>query len=83
MGIQQSCTIYAQGAEQAGRSASISVAAPQWDLLDQADVIVMGCPTYMGSLTSALKQFMEDSSKRWLHELGKGKWLLVLPMVVD
>lgn len=64
----------AQGAEQAGAEVHLlSVAAPQWDLLDQADVIVMGCPTYMGSLTSALKQFMEDSSKRWLARTWQGK----------
>ncbi|MBP6274707.1 MAG: flavodoxin family protein, partial [Acinetobacter sp.] len=64
----------AQGAEQVGAEVHLlSVAAPQWDLLDQADVIVMGCPTYMGSLTSALKQFMEDSSKRWLARTWQGK----------
>ena len=60
----------------------LSVAAPQWDLLDQADVIVMGCPTYMGSLTLPLKQFMEDSSKRWLARTWQGKLLLVLLTVV-
>jgi NAD(P)H dehydrogenase (quinone) len=51
--------------------------------IDQADVIVMGCPTYMGSLTSALKQFMEDSLNVGWHVHGRGNWLLVLPMVVD
>ena len=41
----------AQGAEQAGADVHlISVAAVQWDLLDQADIIVMGCPTYMGAV---------------------------------
>jgi multimeric flavodoxin WrbA len=50
--------------------------------IDQADVIVMGCPTYMGSLTSALKQFMEDFNVGWrVH--GRVNWRLVLPMVVD
>ena len=64
----------AQGAAQAGAEAHlISVAAVQWELLDQADIIVMGCPTYMGSLTAALKQFMEDSSKRWLARAWQGK----------
>ena len=64
----------AHGAEQAGADVHlISVAAVQWDLLDQADIIVMGCPTYMGSLTAALKQFMEDSSKRWLARAWQGK----------
>ena len=64
----------ADGATQAGAEAHlISVAAVQWELLDQADIIVMGCPTDMGSLTSALKQFMEDSSKRWLARAWQGK----------
>ena len=44
-----------------------------WDVLDQADAIVMGCPTYMGNLTSGLKIFMEQSSKRWLARSWQGK----------
>ncbi|WP_010113172.1 flavodoxin family protein [Acinetobacter sp. P8-3-8] len=44
-----------------------------WDVLDQADAIIFGCPTYMGSLTSALKLFMEQSSKRWLARTWQGK----------
>lgn len=49
------------------------VAAIHWDILDAADIIVFGCPTYMGNLTAALKQFMEDSSKRWLARAWQGK----------
>ena len=44
-----------------------------WDVLDQADAMIFGCPTYMGSLTSALKLFMEQSSKRWLARTWQGK----------
>ena len=44
-----------------------------WELLDQAESIVFGCSTYMGSLTSALKLFMEQSSKRWLARTQRGK----------
>lgn len=63
-----------QGAEQAGAiTYLISADDVNWDLLDQADIIVMGCPTYMGSLTSVLKQFMEASSKRWLARTWQGK----------
>ena len=63
-----------QGATQAGADVTL-MAADQvdWDLLDQTDIIVMGCPTYMGSLTSVLKQFMEASSKRWLARTWQGK----------
>ena len=57
----------AQGAAQMDAQVTLmDVAEIEWDSLDQADIIVMGCPTYMGSITSALKQFMEQSSKRWL-----------------
>ncbi len=63
-----------QGAEQAGAEVHLmSVAAVQWELLDEADILIMGCPTYMGSITSAFKQFMEDSSKRWLARTWQGK----------
>lgn len=64
----------AHGATEAGAAVHLmSVAAVQWDALDAADIIIIGCPTYMGSLTAALKQFMEDSSKRWLARAWQGK----------
>lgn len=44
-----------------------------WNLLDQADALVFGCPTYMGSLSAAMKLFMEQSSKRWLARSWQGK----------
>jgi multimeric flavodoxin WrbA len=39
-----------------------------WDTLDQADAIVFGAPTYMGSASGQFKTFMDASSKHW------GKW---------
>lgn len=64
----------AQGVTQSGVKAHLmSIDAIDWDTLDQADAIIMGCPTYMGSLTSNLKQFMEQSSKRWLARSWQGK----------
>ena len=64
----------AQGVTQSGVKAHLmSIDAIDWDTLDQADAIIMGCPTYMGSLTSSLKQFMEQSSKRWLARSWQGK----------
>lgn len=63
-----------QGVEHAGIATKLmSVDAIDWDELDQADVIVMGCPTYMGSISAALKTFMEQSSKRWLARTWQGK----------
>lgn len=64
----------AQGALQADAEVHVMSATDvDWDVLDRADIIVMGCPTYMGSLTSVLKQFMEASSKRWLARTWQGK----------
>ncbi|WP_089603785.1 flavodoxin family protein [Acinetobacter piscicola] len=64
----------AQGIEQVGVVVHMmNVEHVDWDILDQADAIIFGCPTYMGSLTSALKLFMEQSSKRWLARTWQGK----------
>lgn len=64
----------AQGAQQAGVQVhSMNIEQIDWDILDQSDAIVFGCPTYMGNLTSGLKLFMEQSSKRWLARAWQGK----------
>lgn len=44
--------------------------APGWAVLDQADAIVMGCPTYMGSVSAEFKVWMDGTSKRW----GEQHW---------
>ena len=41
-----------------------------WSHLDEADALIFGCPTYMGSLSAGLKAFMEASSGRWMEQ----KW---------
>src|SRR5690606_28508931 len=57
----------ADGAQETGVQVHMmNVEHIDWDVLDAADAIVFRCPTYMGSLTSAMKLFMEQSSKRWL-----------------
>lgn len=64
----------AQGATQVGVQVyCMNIEHIDWDVLDQSDAIVFGCPTYMGSLTSGLKLFMEQSSKRWLARTWQGK----------
>jgi multimeric flavodoxin WrbA len=58
----------------------VSVADPEypWELLDAADAIVFGCPTYMGSGSARLKAFMEASlrpqwtEQRWRDKLAAG-----------
>lgn len=41
-----------------------------WSKLDDANAIIIGCPTYMGSPSSDMKRFMEASSGRWMEQ----KW---------
>ena len=63
-----------QGAEKAGVQVHLmNVEQVDWDVLDAADAIIFGCPTYMGSLSAAMKLFMEQSSKRWLARTWQGK----------
>lgn len=40
--------------------------APGWALLDAADAIVFGAPTYMGSASAPFKAFMDATSSRWM-----------------
>ena len=37
----------------------------QWHMLDRADAIIFGSPTYMGSPSAAFKSFAEDTSRVW------------------
>jgi NAD(P)H dehydrogenase (quinone) len=41
-----------------------------WGLLDAADAIIMGTPTYMGGPSWQFKRFADTSSLRWM----KGMW---------
>jgi len=57
-------------------SVGISVAAfsdaegDAWQQLDEADALIFGCPTYMGSPSAEMKRFMELTSSRWMEQ----KW---------
>lgn len=44
--------------------------AGRWAELDDADAIVFGSPTYMGSVSAGLKAFFERTSGRW----GTQRW---------
>ena len=64
----------AQGARKVGVQVHLmDIEHLDWEALDAAQAIVFGCPTYMGNLTSGLKLFMEQSSKRWLARSWQGK----------
>lgn len=44
-----------------------------WRTLDQADAIVFGSPTYMGSVSGSFKQFADESAKVWFTQGWKDK----------
>lgn len=44
-----------------------------WADLAAADAIVFGAPTYMGSASAPMKQFMDASSKVWMSQGWKNK----------
>ncbi len=45
----------------------------QWASLDAADAIILGSPTYMGSVTWQFKKFADASSKAWFTQKWKDK----------
>lgn len=64
-----------KGAQQAGIVVDMmAVETLDWEKLDRASMIVMGCPTYMGNISAGFKLFMEGSSKRWLARSWQGKF---------
>jgi NAD(P)H dehydrogenase (quinone) len=70
----------AQGVEKAGCiSVSINVGniiTPEdnaWEILDNADAIIFGSPTYMGSVSAEFKKFADLSSKKWFTQAWKNK----------
>lgn len=44
-----------------------------WEALDAADAIVMGSPTYMGTVSWQFKKFADASSKAWFVQKWKDK----------
>lgn len=44
-----------------------------WDTLSKAAAIVMGSPTYMGSVSWRFKKFVDASAKTWANQSWKNK----------
>lgn len=44
-----------------------------WRVLDAADAIIFGSPTYMGGVSAAFKDFIDATSKRWFAQAWKDK----------
>ncbi|MCP2248125.1 flavodoxin family protein [Lentzea aerocolonigenes] len=49
------------------------ITSEQWFQLDDADAVIFGAPTYMGSASAAFHQFAEASSRRWLTRRWQDK----------
>lgn len=43
------------------------------DELDSADAIILGCPTYMGSMSAGMKTFIEAAASKWSTLAWKNK----------
>jgi NAD(P)H dehydrogenase (quinone) len=48
-------------------------AAERLDDFDSADAIILGCPTYMGSMSAGMKTFLEAAAKKWFTLAWKDK----------
>jgi len=48
-------------------------AAAALDKLDAADAIILGCPTYMGSMSAGMKSFIEAAAAKWFTSAWKDK----------
>lgn len=74
---RQAEAVQAGAAAEAGAQATLyavdALDEAGWAALDAADAIIMGAPTYMGSLSAPFKAFMDESSKRWFGQAWKDK----------
>ena len=61
------------GAELVPIDAEGNVTDAGWDTLNAADAIIMGSPTYMGSVSWQFKKFADASSKPWFSQAWKDK----------
>ena len=61
------------GAELIAIDAEGDLPAGGWEALAAADAIIMGSPTYMGSVSWQFKKFADASSKPWYTESWKDK----------
>lgn len=50
-----------------------NIADADWELLDGADAIIFGSPTYMGSVSWQFKKFADATSKVWFTQKWKDK----------
>lgn len=61
------------GAELVAIDADGNLSDAGWATLAAADAIIMGSPTYMGSVSWQFKKFADASSKAWYSQVWKDK----------
>jgi NAD(P)H dehydrogenase (quinone) len=61
------------GAELIAIDAEGNVPEGTWEKLGEADAIIMGSPTYMGTVSWQFKKFADASSKPWFSQSWKDK----------
>ena len=61
------------GAQLISIDAEGNLSEGDWAALDAADAIIMGSPTYMGSVSWQFKKFADASSKVWFVQKWKDK----------
>jgi len=61
------------GAELVAIDADGNLPEGGWDTLHAADAIIMGSPTYMGSVSWQFKKFADATSKPWFSQSWKDK----------
>jgi NAD(P)H dehydrogenase (quinone) len=61
------------GAELVAVDAEGNLPEGGWETLNAADAIIMGSPTYMGSVSWQFKKFADASSKQWFGQAWKDK----------
>ena len=62
------------GAELVAVDAEGNLPEGGWETLNAADAIIMGSPTYMGSVSWQFKKFADASSKQWFGQAWKDKF---------
>ncbi len=50
-----------------------NITEAQWTILNEADAIIFGSPTYMGTVSWQFKKFADASSKPWFSQQWKDK----------
>ena len=61
------------GAELVAIDAEGNLPSGGWETLNAADAIIMGSPTYMGTVSWQFKKFADASSKPWYAQAWKDK----------